>query len=276
MKIIVSHDVDHLSVRENLPDGLVAKFSLKSGMEFVVGRIGIREFALRCQALRSDVWNGIEPIMDYDEAEGIPSTFFFGMANGLGLSYSMGEAARWIRRVEARGFGSGVHGIAYDDPAAIAVEKDRFAAISSRPYFGIRMHYLRSSPNTSAYLAEAGYAFDATPFRGGNPWLVGAMAVFPLHAMDGRFLQRSLLGLQTANYGDALARTRRAIRKEALAGTTHFSLLFHDRYFTDGFATWKRWYKDVVAFFKSEGHVFASYEESLIDIAKALQGRAFA
>lgn len=269
MKVLVSHDVDHLCASEHYRDGILLKFAARSVMELSLGRIGFPEFTRRAGGCTRGDWHRLEQIMDHDENKGIRSTFFFGTANGLGLSYGLEAAASWIRRVESRGFGTGVHGIAFDDAEGIRRERERFRTVSARADFGIRMHYLRRSPKTSELLASAGYAYDATPYMSGNPWLVSGMPVFPLHIMDGRFLETGRFGLLVPDRQDALERAKSAIEREERKGTEYFSILFHDRYFSDEFQTWKWWYEEVTEHLRRTGHEFVDYEEARSALLKA-------
>lgn len=263
MRVIVSHDVDHLGALEHLWDGILAKFAVRSLLELVDGRIPLQEAARRASSLVSGRWHNLDELMDFDETRGVPSTFFFGMAKGLGMSYGADAAAPWIRKVESRGFSTGVHGVEYQNETGIREEKTRFEEITSNKAFGIRMHYLRLDPGTHEKLAAAGYAFDGTPYGIGDPWKVDDMPVFPVHMMDGRYLESGRFGVQVRDYSAVLERTKAAIRKEADSGTRFFSLLFHDRYFSDQFGTWKRWYQDTLDFLSAEGHTFQGYDEAI-------------
>ncbi len=266
MKIIVSHDVDHLDASEHAGDGIRLKFAVRTLLEVAAGRTGIPEAARRAGSLRRGRWHRIPEVMDHDERNGIPSTFFFGMAEGLGLSYSPEAAEPWIRQAMSRGFGTGVHGIAYDDPGAIREERDRFRAVSGLEGFGIRMHYLRNSPDTAVLLASAGYAFDATLGRTGNPRIVAGMPVFPVHLMDGWVLQSGPFGMQAGDRERVRRDTRDTIRREAESGTEYFSLLFHDRYYSDEFPAWKSWYEETIEYLRSEGHTFTGYDRARSEV----------
>jgi len=262
MKFIVSHDVDHLHTSEHSRDGILVKFVVRSLFETGTGRIGPAEFRRRIQGIVHGRWHHLEEIMRFDEDKGVPSTFFFGTAKGLGLSYNLDQAASWISNVESRGFDTGVHGIAFNVPEDMKKEKEFFAKITKNDKFGIRMHYLRMDSSTQSVLASLGYLYDATPYSAGNPWKVERMPVFPLHIMDGRMLESGRFGMQIRSRSEIIKRTEAILRREEESGTELVSLLFHDRYYSDEFETWKWWYETMIESIAHKGYSFISYREA--------------
>ena len=85
MKIIVSHDVDHLWATDHVKDLIIPKFLVRSTIHLFQRRIAVPTFWGRLLAcIPGKRWNRIPEILEFDKANNIPSTFFFGMANGLG------------------------------------------------------------------------------------------------------------------------------------------------------------------------------------------------
>ncbi|MBE0600701.1 MAG: hypothetical protein IH607_02870, partial [Firmicutes bacterium] len=115
MKIILSHDVDHLSGSDHLSDLFYPKLWVRETLNALRRRISWKEWALRMAIPFHREIHHLEELMRFDREHGVPSTFFFGMENGLGLSYGRQKALRAIRRVRGEGFFAGVHGIAYED-----------------------------------------------------------------------------------------------------------------------------------------------------------------
>lgn len=262
MDVILSHDVDHITVWEHWKDPIIPKFLVRSKLELLLGKISFAELMHRYGDLFRDRWERVEEVMDLHDRFGIKSCFFFGMANGLGLSYPLRHAERLVPKVLARGFEAGVHGIAFSDEAAIAEERARFARISGLKDFGIRMHYLRQDDNTLAKLAAAGYRFDATMHGVRDPYRTEGFWEFPLLFMDGwaidgdkRYQSRDLAGAKTY----ALQKLKEAED----AGLRYASILFHDRYYSPSFATWKAWYEWLLGTLVERGHRFVTHAQAI-------------
>src|SRR5262245_48118128 len=189
MKAILTHDVDHLTVTEHARDLIVPKFVARATIELARRTISPSEYGRRLGGLLRNRWECLEETIAFDRAAGIPPTFFVGMANGLGLAYSQRQAAETVTRLRESGCDVGVHGIAYDDAAAIERERQVFADAAGVEPSGIRMHYLRWGLRTPALLADAGYRFDSTDVAMRPPYQVGTMWEFPVQVMDGWVLQ---------------------------------------------------------------------------------------
>lgn len=265
MDIILSHDVDHITVWEHWKDPIIPKFLVRSTLELLLGKISFRELVQRHGDLFRNRWERVAEVMDLHERHGIRSCFFFGMANGVGLSYPLRHAERLIPQVLSRGFEAGVHGIAYTDEVAMRQEHEHFARISGRKDFGIRMHYLRQDPTTFQKLAAAGYRFDATSHGARDPHRVCGMWEFPLLFMDGwamdgekRYQSRDLEGAQAYTLGK--------LKEAEAAGLRYAGILFHDRYYSSSFATWKAWYEWLVLLLKERGHRFITHAEAIAQL----------
>ena len=187
MKIIISHDVDHLFAADHMfKDLILEKLWVRSFLYLLQGKIGLKTFLYRLFLLLHNRMTRIDEVMKFDKEHGIPSVFFFGMANGLGMSYSQKRALPFIRKVIANGFDAGVHGIDYIRPDRIKKEHDDFSRLAGKDVFGIRNHYVRFQEETFSKMNEAGYLFDSTWFNKNTlelrkPYKVGNMWEFPLH-----------------------------------------------------------------------------------------------
>ena len=261
MKIIVSHDVDHITAREHSKDFIIPKFALRALIEYGLGFISGREVKDRFLSLITNQWNHIEDLMVFDRLNGIPSTFFIGMHTGRYLSYGKDVAQDWIIKIRKQGFDAGVHGIDYDDLKIMTEEHREFKQMSGLNAFGIRMHYLKMTSNTIALLDNIGYAFDSTEMAMRNPYKVGHMWEFPVHIMDSNIL-RSDRPWQSRNLEQAQQETERCISQALDMGISYFTLLFHDHYFCDEFQTWKHWYVWFVDYCKENAMDFVSYRDA--------------
>jgi hypothetical protein len=152
MKIIISHDVDHITVSEHFRDSIIPKFIIRSKIEFLTGKISFKQYFLRFKHLLQNKWQNINELMEFNLQNNIPATFFIGVNNGLGLNYSLKLSEKWIKKIIEKGFDCGVHGIAFQNQADIDIEYKIFREISGLDKFGIRMHYLRMDTNTQVFI----------------------------------------------------------------------------------------------------------------------------
>jgi hypothetical protein len=265
MKVIVSHDVDHITCLEHNRDLILPKFFIRNLVETINGTIPFREMMLRSAALFQNRWQRIGEVMEFDRQQGIPSTFFVGVNQGQMLAYSLKNAAIWIRKIHENGFDVGVHGIDYSALDEVRKELETFRQILPDVPAGIRMHYLRHNEDTLGFMEVAGYFFDSSIREHAAPYKTGNLWEFPLHIMDGDMIY------QGKRYGNrSLAQvkdlTRREIEKIHQKEIPYLTLLFHDRYFHSSFSMWKAWYEWVVSYCRENGFTFTNYLSAIRDL----------
>lgn len=267
MKIIVSHDVDHLYASDHLNDLIYPKLWVRETLAVlhIRGSISFREWILRIISPLKLVRHHVYEVMDFDEKHGVPSVFFFGMAQGLGMSYRPEKAAPVIRAVRDRGFDAGVHGIDYISKDGICAEHDRFASVSEMSGFGIRMHYVRFDDNTFQTLSDAGYLFDSSEFDKATgcllkaPYKLGNMWEFPLCVMD-TYLPY--------DRQDIVRRTLELVEKGERLGLPYFAVLFHDYHYCGSYSVTKDWYQWLIEWFISNGYEFISYRDAIKEMER--------
>lgn len=265
MKIIISHDVDHLFGKDHwFRDLIYPKLWVRSALQALKREISWREFWLRCVSCFQQERHRLRQVMELDRKYGVPSTFFFGMAQGLGMSYYPQEAKEIIREVHASGFAVGVHGICFDDAQGIRKEREKFEEIAGFSPCGIRMHYVRADQNTFRYEDEAGYRFDATEFDKAadgtikDPYRVGSMWEFPLTIMDVYLPQR---------FEEARRETIRRLKACETAGIEYVSVLFHDYQLDAAYSDMSRWYAWLVDYLAGEeAYSFVSFEDAIREL----------
>ena len=263
MKIIISHDVDHLYWNDHLTDLFYPKLWLRESFALLRRRISVQEWALRMAIPFHRNLHHLQEVMQFDTVNGIPSTFFFGMANGLGLSYTHKQALKAIRQVQSGGFAAGVHGIAYDDAAAIQAEYQAFETLTGTAPTGIRMHYVRHTDRTEQLLSTAGYAFDSTVFDKSTgssiqaPYPVGSMWEFPLTIMD-TYLPYDLRKAQ--------AKTRQMLDQAVQKNIGYCTVLFHDTNYSPAYQVYQDWYTWLIGHCQTEGFEFISFQEAIREL----------
>jgi hypothetical protein len=111
LKIIVSHDVDHLYPSDHIFNDLIfPKLWVRSFFQLIYGDIGILTFYNRLISIFENQLTRIPELVEFDIQNNIPSIFFFGMNSKLGMSYKKTTAIPWIKFVAEKGLDVGVHG----------------------------------------------------------------------------------------------------------------------------------------------------------------------
>ena len=267
MKIIISHDVDHITAWEHKKDLIIPKFLARNMIELTSGAISGKECCLRFTSIFKNKWHNIEELIDFDRIESIPSTFFVAVDNALGLHYSLKNAELWIKKILQKRFDIGLHGIAFDNYEDIENEYNTFKKISKLNYFGIRMHYLRNNDNTLEYLNNAGYIFDSTLYKFQNPFKVGNIWEFPLCIMDIYLFHKNSCW-QNQTLEQVKDETKRKIDEVYKKNIKYFTVLFHSRSFNNSFISWKNWYIWVISYLKNNEFEFINYREAIRELEK--------
>ena len=265
MKIIVSHDVDHLFREDHFRDLIYPKLWIRETLSFLNRKISTKEWFLRVISPFRKKRHNIEQLIDFDSANNVPSTFFFGMSTGLGMSYRKSVALPVIKLVHEAGFDVGVHGIAYNNLDEIKKEYNCFLDLNIIGNFGIREHYVRFDNVTFEYLSKAGYLFDSSEFDKSqgycikNPYQVSSMWEFPLTIMDG-YLPHDLKS--------AKEKSINILDKAVQSGLEYASILFHDYLFCDAYQNRQEWYKWIIAHCKKSGYSFISYKDAIKELER--------
>ena len=265
MKIIISHDVDHITIWEHKKDLIIPKFLVRNMIELMSGEISGKECCLRFLSLFKNKWHNIEELVEFDGKESVPSTFFIAVDNALGVHYSLKDAEFWIKKILQNKFDVGLHGIAFDNLKDIKNEYYIFKKISKLDNFGIRMHYLRNNENTVEYLNKAGYIFDSTLYKLQNPFKVSNLWEFPLHIMDSYLFHKNSRW-QNQTLEQVKDETKRKIEEAYKKDIKYFTILFHSRSFNNNFSSWKNWYIWVIDYLKNNGFEFISNREAIKEL----------
>lgn len=268
MKIIISHDVDHLYVQDHFfKDLIIPKLWVRSFIHLLQGKISVRTFCYRLIYIFSKKQNYIDEVSEYDKAEGIPSVFFFGMKNGLGMSYNRKKSLKYQKMLKEKKFDIGVHGIDYTDINKMQQEHDLFSEMSGMLSFGIRNHYVRFDEETFSKMERCGYLYDSTWFDKTKvniraPYKIGKMWEFPLHIMDGYILPVGHLEKGKEN-------TIAVLDEAEKMGMPYCTILFHDYLFNPKcYPEEREWYLWLVTYLKERGYEFISYRDAIQELER--------
>ncbi|RKY03900.1 MAG: hypothetical protein DRP56_10725, partial [Planctomycetota bacterium] len=257
--------VDHITALEHWRDLYIPKSIVRSSIELAKGKITAAEYGLRFKEIALNKFHNLDELMRFDREHGVHSTFFLGVNQGLGLCYSLKNAASWAKKIAENGFEVGVHGIEFNDPDGVKKEFNLFAQRSGRNDFGIRMHYLRMSNDTIQYLDDAGYAFDTSVYQIENPYKVGDLWEFPLHIMD-TYVFNHGCPWQNRTHQQAFEATVQTIESCREKGINYLTVLLHDRYFSSAFQSWQQWYVQVIRYLVDNAFEFINYRQAIDEL----------
>lgn len=265
MKVIVSHDVDHLYPSEHFVSDLIfPKFWVRSFILWVKGEIGSRTFLYRLFYAFRKRMNRIPEVCQFDINHGVKSTFFFGMDSILGMSYRKEKAVPWINYVRQNGFDVGVHGCEYLNCEKIHKEHADFEALTGIREFGVRNHYLRYDKDTFTKMEEVGYLYDTTEFNKTtleikDPYKIGKMWEFPLSVMDCNIFRGDLQKAkkQFSSFVDRMIQEKKE----------YLTLLFHDSYYDEKcYPKEKEFYEWMIHYLENAGVIFVSYNDAICEL----------
>ncbi len=264
IKVIISHDVDHLFANDHwFRDLIYPKMWVRTTIQLLKREITLKEWWLRCISCFRKERHNLDSLMDFDESHGVKSTFFFGTNQGLGMSYKPEEARSTILKVHNRGFAVGVHGIEFQDFEGMKKEHDTFKQVTGIDPCGIRMHYVRFDDKTFEKLSNIGYPFDTTEFdkqndgTRKNPYKIGNMWEFPLTIMDAYL---------PGKYEEAKQKTLDLLEESKEKGLQYITVLFHDNQYCEDYQDMKKWYEWLIQYFiESREYEFVSYKEAILE-----------
>lgn len=270
MKAIVSHDIDHLTLSEHyLKDLVVPKYFVRSKIELFTGKISLKEFFLRVGDIFKNQWQHIEELHQYNTAHKVPTTYFIGVNNGVGLSYSKEQAAFWIKKMQQMGCDVNIHGIEFESFETINAEYQLFGELSGQTVFGTRMHYIRKNEHTFTNMAKAGYLFDSSEMSFKAPYKIGTMWEFPFQIMDGYIIEKPRQW-QSKNFFQSCEETKKIIDQAAEMKLPYLGIDFHDRYFSDAHKTWKDWYRWLIEYLESQKIEFVNFKQAVEELGNEI------
>lgn len=271
MKIIISHDVDHLyPVDHILHDLIIPKLWIRSFFHLCKKKITWKTFFYRLGYPFYRRYHRLEEVMEVDQKFQIPSIFFFGMKRGLGMSYGGEKAKKCMEIVKKSGFDIGIHGIEYQDKKGIEDEYHMFKKLTGEETVGIRMHYVRYNEDTFRLLSEVGYLFDSSEFsKEGNilknPYKVGNMWELPLCIMDGYIITKG-------NLKKSIEDTKKVLEEAENRQIEYCTILYHDyQYDEHTYPDEKKWYDWLVEYIHEKNYKCISYYDAIKELEKKVE-----
>ena len=279
--LVLSHDVDHLGLRDHVVDG----FLLRQGWNAVRQNFTRGRFRpLRCldqwiglglACVGIDRWDVIGDLLEEERRAGVPSTWFFAMRRGLGIAYRPDRAAPVIRELAAAGREIGLHGQTPDDAAGLAAELRELGEIAGRTIAGVRMHYLRLTREVLDGLEQAGGRYDSTvmdrthldpathplaqPRR-----LRDRLVEVPIHVMDSTLFSVTGLGLGREQALDWVRRVADRARELGRALVVNL----HPNYFSRQSPEVRDWYRALLGELTDRSDVHVTDLAGLLELLR--------
>jgi hypothetical protein len=264
MKIILSHDIDHLYWKEHyFNDLFLPGVVYRNTIGYLTRNLnfGIYKKRLYCFGRI----HKIPELIKFYNGNNIKANFFFGMDNALHLSYKYKKAKPLVRELIKNGHKVSVHGIAFKNSVHINNEYQRFKTISGIDSFGIRTHYLRLSGFSHHLFDEQGYLFDSSIDCIMQPFKINRMWEIPISIMDASLVENAQLNQDLSIWKqNTLKRLEKAIEIKL----PYFVINFHDLYFSELFPVIKEWYLWLVDFLQEKKYEFITFEQAVIELNK--------
>ena len=266
MKAIVSHDIDHLTFSEHyLNDFIVPKYVIRNHIELVTGKISFTEFINRVGDVFKNQWQHIEATHQFNANHKVPSTFFIGVNQGMGLNYSRQQSSYWIGKILELGCNIGSHGIEYENFEKINSEYLQFKKESQLNSFGTRLHYIRKTDNTFSNMAKVGYSYDSSEMGFKAPYKIDNMWEFPFQIMDGYIIEKPKKW-QSKKLKQSCEATLKIIDQVVDMQLPYLIIDFHDCYFSDSHKTWKDWYMWLIEYLEKNKIEFVNFNQAIKEL----------
>jgi len=155
MNIEITHDVDHLGMKDHLRDLALPRFLAYQAIKLARGLISFDEFATSVREVVSSVihpvydsWQNFDEWIALHRRAGVSGTWFFACRPGLGISYVASRARPFVTRLREEGHQIGLHSQCREDLGGLRTELDEFCeAYDAVLPLPVRMHYLAKSPD---------------------------------------------------------------------------------------------------------------------------------
>jgi peptidoglycan/xylan/chitin deacetylase (PgdA/CDA1 family) len=275
--VCLTHDIDHLGLREHFVDGFLLRY-----LVFVLRRdllAGLRPLrTLRVLAgavaapLGRDPWNVVDDLLEEEERHGVHATWFAAVRPGRGIAYRPEAIRPVVGRIAASGREVGLHGQSADDAGALAEEAATLGSWLERPPAGLRMHYLRLTPQVVEGMERAGLRYEASvmnredlhPDR--HPLdaprrLTDRVLEVPLHVMDSTLFSPTGLALDAQ---EATGYLRRLLERAAETRRT-ITLNLHPNSFSHQSPDCRDWYRALLRELSERTDVFVTDMRGLVE-----------
>ncbi|MFH1072262.1 MAG: hypothetical protein V1743_02435 [Nanoarchaeota archaeon] len=182
----ITHDIDHIRIREHYRDLFLFRFVGVSFLELLQGKRSVIDF-IRAKLLvfQPNRWDCFKEWIALEKKHRIKSTYFFAVNRGKSLSYTREEIKPVALLLKKNGFDLALHGQEYHNEEKIRQERELFKSITGFYPQGIRIHYLKKGAH-SLKLFSKFHKFDSSEYSTelAQPKREEGILEIPLHIMD--------------------------------------------------------------------------------------------
>jgi peptidoglycan/xylan/chitin deacetylase (PgdA/CDA1 family) len=274
--VCLSHDVDHLSLREHFVDPFLLRYILNVARQDLVFRFRpLRAvsgyWGLVLAAMGHDRWDVIGDVLEMERQNGVQSTWFVPVKPGLGIAFRPDQAARLVKSLLEAGQHVGLHGQSAHDALELAREANTLSSWIGTAITSLRMHYLRLTDEVLDGMDRARLTLDSTVMDRSmlridghslpGPYTLRERVVeIPLHIMDSTLFSSRGLGLTLA---DAKAYTRRLLERGRKSGNI-VVINSHPNYYSRQSPDTRDWYRWLISEITSRSDVFITDFRNLV------------
>ena len=252
--VVLSHDVDHLGLREHLRDSFLFRQSADILLQNTIGRFRpLRALrgagAVLLTPFGLDVWRTLPQLLARERAAGVSSTYFFPVAKGRGIAYGLDALRDAVTLLREGGRDVQLHGQHPRMAPSIGGQSRILRDITGEDVLGTRMHYLAMDEEVMGEVRAAGLRYDSSfmlrdvhassaenvfhPF-----WAAPGVVEIPLNIMDNFLFSYRVMGLDLRGakaYTETLLDTARESR-----GVVTINL--HPNYYSVTHPDFRDWY----------------------------------
>jgi len=171
MPIVLTHDIDHLGIKDHCRDLVIPKFVILNLIALSKRTMSFREFGICLREVvgsvaipRYDTWSRLDEWMRMEARYGIRSTWFVACLRGRGIGYTVERAQPVVRRLLDEGHRVGLHSQHAADTARLLGELDMFrAAFGIEGRIPLRMHYLAQDGSSLAAYRDI-FSYDSSTY----------------------------------------------------------------------------------------------------------------
>lgn len=256
MKIILSHDVDHLNMDEHWKDFYLYGLLYRSIRGLYNSGISSKQLISRFVHNRL---TRVFELNEFNQRHSIIATFFFGMHRGLNLSYSWKKAGKYISELQQKDALIGLHGMQYDSCKGLKKERNRILQFLPENYpLGIRNHYLRTNKDTHKIMDQLGFLYDSTEYSLKKPYRIGNMWEIPIGFMDAGNISHGKNNLKSIKN-----KTISILKKAEQQQLPFFVINFHDVFFSEAFPYHYQWYHWLIEYLIMDKYEFISFVDAV-------------
>ena len=284
--IVLSHDIDHLGLRDHLRDLFLPKQLGHLVLQNLVHRFrpiqALKSCAhIACAPFGRDAWNVLPDLLNAEEKAGVRSTYFVATCAGRGIAYREPELREAIAMLAAAGQDVQLHGQHLHGSTDLRDQVSFLSDLLGREVRGVRMHYLRIDDSAIDEMEALHLRYDSSFYapvhqreRSGQifrPWMLrSGLIEAPLNVMDSTLFSYRALGM---DYESAIVYTQRLL-DEAARQRGVVTVNLHPNYYSATHPDVRSWYDWLLREICTQPDVWVGSFSDYLELVGGASGRA--